>query len=171
MIRPDSQFEDRPALLLAFLLNHGATTLFDGSYQDRSALCGAPDVMRDDEVGDLIITSFTPLGSPTWQTPLSPVLPLSTLLLDKRDLGQTAYSDKIGGGEQPDAHRERRTAPPGRGGEPGAIVPLLLTSARRVSAHSLGCCCSVRLPCCVRGRTCDGGPGRSLHLPQPACPI
>ena len=55
MIRPDSEFEDRSALLLAFLLNQGATTLCDGSSQDRSALCGAPNEMRDSEVGMVFV--------------------------------------------------------------------------------------------------------------------
>jgi len=57
LIRPDSWFEDRPALLLAFLLNHGATTLFDGSYQGRSAVWGAPNEIRDNKVDMVFVAS------------------------------------------------------------------------------------------------------------------
>src|SRR5215469_840632 len=62
MIRPHSQFEDHPALLLAFLRNHGAPTLSDGSSQDRSAVGGAPNEMRDDELD----TVFVALVGETW---------------------------------------------------------------------------------------------------------
>ncbi len=43
---------------------------------------------------DLLITSFTPLGSPNWQTLLPSMRPLTTLIPDRRDPRRTAYSDK-----------------------------------------------------------------------------
>ncbi len=85
---------------------------------------------------DLLITYFTPLGSPNWQTPLPFWRPLPTLLLDKRELERIAYSDKIGGGEQPDAHRQRRTTPSGSDWESLEAVPVLFQSLSGLPTHS-----------------------------------
>jgi hypothetical protein len=61
MIRPNSEFKDPSSPSPG---NHGATTLFDGSYQDGSAVCGASHEMRDNEVHMMFVASVGDEESP-----------------------------------------------------------------------------------------------------------
>ena len=69
------------------------------------------------------------------------------------------------------AHRQR-PPPTARGsGEPERPLSVLLPAALGFPMSQERRCGSDRLPCCLRRRTGNLHPGRSLHLPQSVAPL